>query len=333
MILHTAMNLLTTGNLQAQLKMAGIMKHEGRLIFYNAGIETGLFRTLASPSTLDELARECGIGDRQLLSSLLDLGRSLGELSCRKGNYRLKGAMAKALGRSVPLAELIRETVRYHGDVACRLSQYLLNGEKGDYLKEFGGVIAESSRLTEPLIKGFIYRTVRKSAPLRILEFGCGAGEYLKYYVDINGKNGGLAIDIDASAVEIARRRIRENGIEGNFTVRRESILNAGSWRGESYDLVTSYSNIYYFSDDERLRLFETVRKLLRSGGRFMLTTAVKNGTLSSSYYDLIFSATRGLYPLPRKHSIVTDLKRSGFSRVDTVNLLGRSFTGIVAHA
>lgn len=333
MIFHTAMNLLTTRDLPAQLKMAGIMKHEGRRIFYHAGIETGMFRSLARPSTFDELARECGIADRQLLSSLLDLGRSLGELSCRKGNYRLKGAMAKALGRSVPLAELIRETVRYHGDVACRLSQYLLNGEKGDYLKEFGGVIAESSRLTEPLIRAFIYHTVRKSVPLSILEFGCGAGEYLKYYVDINGKNGGLAIDIDASAVEIARRRIRENGIEGNFTARRESILNAGSWRGESFDLVTSYSNIYYFSDEERMRLFETVRKLLRSDGRFMLTTAMKNGTLSSSYYDLIFSATRGLYPLPRKSDIVTDLKKSGFARVDTVNLLGRSFTGIVAHA
>jgi hypothetical protein len=64
-----------------------------------------------------------------------------------------------------------------------------------------------------------------------------------------------------------------------------------------------------------------------------MLTTAMKNGTLSSSYYDLIFSATQGLYPLPRKNDIVTDLKRSGFPRVKTVNLLGRSFTGIVAQA
>ncbi|MBN2080323.1 MAG: class I SAM-dependent methyltransferase [Spirochaetes bacterium] len=333
MIVHSVKNLIRTRDLLAQLKMAGIMKHEGRLIFYNAGIETGLFRLLVRTSTLDELARESGITNRQLLQSLLELGLSLGEVSLRKNSYRAKGAMAKALARNLPLAELIRETVRYHGDVACRLSGYLLNGEKGEYLKEFGGVIAESSRLTEPLIRAFIYHTVRKSVPLSILEFGCGAGEYLKYYVDINRNNGGLAIDIDASAVEIARRRIRENGIEGNFTVHRDSILNAESLRGKSFDLVTSYSNIYYFSDDERMRLFETVRKLLRSNGRFMLATAMKNGTLSSSYYDLIFSATRGLYPLPRKNNIVTELKRSGFARVKTVNLLGRSFTGIVAHA
>lgn len=331
MILQSIKNLLTSKDLSAQLKVFGIMKLEGSLIFYHAGIETGLFKKLATPLTPDQLALELNIADIQLFTSLLDLGCSTGDLLYKKGKYRLKGSMAKALANNTPLAELVRETVLYHGDVAARLGTYLMKNTKGDYLKDFGGVIAESSRLTEPFIKAFIYNTVKKSIPLTILECGCGAGEYLKYYVDINKKNSGIAIDIDPSAVAIARKRIKENGIEGNFKVMQDNMFSPVSIKGSTFDLVTSYSNIYYFSDDDRIRLFGAIHKLLKDNGRFMLVTGMKCRSLSSSYYDLIFSATQRLYPLPRKHDLVRDLGKTGFSRVKTVNLFGESFKGIVA--
>ncbi|MCP4135553.1 MAG: methyltransferase domain-containing protein [bacterium] len=332
MIFQTVKNLITSKDLSAQFKMAGIMKLEGSLIFYHAGIETGLFKTLAEPATLEELANRLNISNKQLLSSLLDLGCSVKEIACRNGKYRLKGAMAKALVNNVPIAELLRETVQYHGDVACRLDTYLLKNKKGNYLKDFGGVIAESSRLAEPLIKAFIYRTIKKSTPLTILEFGCGSGEYLRHYVDINRNNSGAAIDKDASAVAIAREKTKENNIENNFTVMQDNIIKPETLKGKSFDLITSYSNIYYFSDDERKKLFTSVNALLKDKGRFMLATAMKTRGLSSSYYDLIFSATEALYPLPRLNDIETDLKKCGFTRVKIVNLLGKSFLGVVAY-
>ncbi len=331
MIFRSIKNLACSRDLKAQMKTFSIMTHQGGLIFYHAALDTGLLKLLAAPAPLDELARKAKIRNKQLLSSLLDLGCSLGEISCKNGNYRLKGAMAKALAGNVPLAELVRETVRYHADVARRLDAYLLQDKKGDYLKDFGGIIAESSRLTEPLIKAFIYHTVKKSAPLKILEFGCGAGEYLRYYVDINRKNGGMAIDIDASAVAVARRKIKENNIAENFTVKQDNILKAKTIRDTSFDLVTSYSNIYYFSGEERIKLFTSIHRLLKNNGRFMLATAVKSKALSSAYYDLIFSATQGLYPLPDMNDMLHDLEKCGFARVKTVNLFGESFKGIVA--
>lgn len=331
MIFQLIKNLLTSKNLPAQCKIHGIMKFEGSLIFYHTGIETGLFRILAEPKTFEQLAVELNTADIKLLSSLLDIGCSLGELSCKNGKYRLKGSMARALANNIPLAELVRETVQYHADVARKLDTYLVKNTKGNYLKDFGGVIAESSRLMEPMIKAFIYNTVKKSVPLTILECGCGAGEYLKYYVDINKKNSGIAIDIDSSAVALAQKKLKENGIEGNFKVMQDNMLTPVNIKSRTFDLITSYSNIYYFSDDDRVRLFAAIIKLLKKNGRFMLATGMKSRSLSSCYYNLIFSATQGLYPLPCINDLVRDLKKTGFSRVKIISLFGKSFMGIVA--
>jgi 4-hydroxy-2,2'-bipyrrole-5-carbaldehyde O-methyltransferase len=332
MIFQSLKNLITSGDKRAMLKTMEIMDLQGRLIFYNAGLETGLLKLLETPSSLEQIARKLKIANRQLLSSLLDLGCSLKELSCKNGLYSLKGPMAKALIRNAPIAAMILETVRCHADIALRLDAYLRKNRKGDYLKDLGGIIAESSRILEPMIRAFIYHTVKRNRPLSILEFGCGAGEYLKYYVDINRKNGGMAIDLDASVVTIAQKNLKKNNIEENFSVMRDNILKPKSLKGQTFDLVTSYSNMHYFSGDERLRLFRAIHGLLNKNGRFMLATGFKSNKLTSSYYDLIFSAIKGLYPLPLIDDIAADMKKTGFSRVKIVNLLDDSFKGIVAY-
>lgn len=331
MNLNTLKQLVSSRDLAAQLTVARFMKHQGRLIFYHAGLNIGLFHELTRPATLEVLADTLGIADRQLLSSLLDLGCALDEVALRKGAYRLTGATAKALGRNAPLAAMVRETVGYHGDVAQRLDAFLTRGERGEYLQRYGGIIAVSSRVTEPLIRGFIYGAVPPGRPLRILEIGCGAGEYLRYYVDINGANRGLAVDRDAAAVALAREAVRARGLDRQFTVRQENILHATGLAAGSFDLATSYSNIYYFSEAERRDFFAAVHRLLAPRGRFMLATAMKSATLASSYYDLIFSATAGLHPLPRARELAAALRHCGFGRVKTTRLLGSSFQGIVA--
>jgi 4-hydroxy-2,2'-bipyrrole-5-carbaldehyde O-methyltransferase len=331
MIIQTVKNLLCTKDKYAQLKVLSLMKPVGGLMFYHAALETGLFNKLAVPATIDQIAGKLNIKNRQLLSSLLDLGCALKELKCSHGTYRVKGRMSRALMNNSPLADLIRETVQYHADVALRLDSFLFKDTKGEYLENLGGVIAGSSRIGEALVKAFIYNAVKKSETLAILEFGCGSGAYLKYYVERNSANHGIAIDRDASAVAIARENVRQNNIEKNFSVMQDNIMNPVSLKDESFDLVTSYSNIYYFSDEDRNRLFVAIHRLLKNSGRLMLATMCKSNKLTSAYYDIIFSATQGLYPLPLVDDIVRDLKKAGFSQVKTVNLLDDSFKGIVA--
>lgn len=331
MIFRSIKNLLLSKDLSAQLKIFGIMKFEGSLIFYHAGIQTGLFKILSKPLTFEQLALSLKISNRQLLSSLLDLGCSLKELKLRDGKYQLKGSMAHAFVDNTPLTEIIRETVLYHADIASRLDTYLLKNEKGDYLKDFGGIIAESSRILEPMIKACIYHCIKKRDQLTILEFGCGSGEYLKYYVDINKNNSGMAIDIDASAVAIAQKKLKENNIEANFTVIQDNMMNPEIIKDKTFDLITSFSNMHYFSDDDRIKLFGVIHKHLNKNGRLLLATGFKNKSLSSSYYDIIFSATHGLYQLPRIEDVVRDLKKSGFTHVKIINIFDKSFKGISA--
>ncbi len=331
MIFQSVKNLICSKHLRARLKTFSLMKHEGSLIFYHGGIETGLFRILNQPSALERIIHESGTANKQLLISLLDLGTALGEISYRKGKYRLTGPMARALADDLPLGELVRETVLYHADIARNIGTFLIKNSKGDYLDSFGGVIAESSRILEPFIKDFIYHEIKRPNPIRILEIGCGSGDYLKYYVDINVNNRGIAIDADPSVVAIAQQKVQDGDIDRNFTVIHDNILNPQNLNSESFDMVTAFSNMHYFSEEERLKLFETVRRLLNEKGRFLLATGLKSGSLSSSYYNCVFTATRGLHPLPRKRDVQGGLKRAGFNHVRAVNLFGGSFTGFVA--
>jgi 4-hydroxy-2,2'-bipyrrole-5-carbaldehyde O-methyltransferase len=332
MICNSVTNLIRTKDKYAQLKTLALMKPVGSLIFYHTALQTGLLKILEKPATIDRIAGELKIKNRQLLSSLLDLGCSLKELKYSKGEYRIKGKMSRSLTHDTAAADLIRETVQYHNDIALSLDSYLLKNTRGNYLDSLGGVIAGSSRIGEPLIRSFIEHSVKKSETLSILEFGCGSGAYLKYYVERNRGNHGIGIDLDASAVDMARQNVKRNNIEKNFTVRRDNIMKPKSLKHKSFDLITSYSNIYYFSDEERKSLFASINKLLKNGGRFMLATMFKSDKLTSAYYDIIFSATKGLYPLPPIDDIVRDLKKAGFSRVSTVTLLDDSFKGIVAY-
>ncbi len=331
MIFQTIKNIVTMKEKYALVKTMAFMKPVGSLIFFNTALESGLLKMLTKPATIEQIAGELKIVNSELLSSLLDLGCSLKELSCKNGQYMICGKLTKSLLRYSPAAALIRETVQYHADVARHLNSYILENKKGSYLKEMGGIIAEDSRIGEFLIKSFIYHSVEKSKPVNILEFGCGSGEYLKYYVDINKNNHGTAIDIDASAVAIARENIKKNGIEKNFSVLLESIMTPVSLEINSFDLITSFSNIYYFSNEDRNKLFASVHKLLKDDGSFMLATMLKSKKITSAYYDIIFSATEGLYPLPVIDDLVSNLKAAGFKHVKVVNILDDSFKGIVA--
>lgn len=95
--------MLTSKNSSAGIKTFEIMKVEGSLIFYHAGIKAGLFRALEQPLKLEQIALKLNIKNVQLLSSLLDMGCSLKEITCKNERFRLKGSMDKALATNIPL--------------------------------------------------------------------------------------------------------------------------------------------------------------------------------------------------------------------------------------
>jgi len=331
MKLRTIKNMLLMKDKYSLIVSLGLMKAEARLIFLYTSLEIGLFDLLTRPMSLDEIASALEINNIPLLSSLLDLGCSLKELSNKKGYYRVKGSMAKAIAKGSYCADWIREMVRYHANVAQRLGSLLHDGGKEDFMAGLGGVVARSSLMMEPLIKTFIHLAVKKTKALNILEIGCGSGVYLKYYADINPDNHGIAIDVNEEAANMAREFTVKNKIDKNFKVIHGNVLTSKSLENGSFDLITSFSNIYYFPEEEKARLLSKVLGLLKSGGEFIMATGLKSESLASSYLDLIFSATTGLYPLPKLEELLSALYAAGFTKVRTVNLYDRSFKGFIA--
>ncbi|MCU0847050.1 MAG: methyltransferase domain-containing protein [Spirochaetes bacterium] len=331
MILQTLKNLILAKDKYVSILGMGLMKSEARLMFYYGGLETGLFRLLRRSSTHSEISKELKIRNGVLLESLLSLGRSLGDLSLKNGRYSLKGGVSRALAAEEPIADLVREIIIYHTEVARNLKTHMKKGSRGKYLENLGGVIAGSSRISEFLIKSYIDREIKSSETRRILEIGCGSGEYLKYYCAINPGNSGIAVERDRSASVIAARSLSKNGIADRFRVLNQDFLKTNSLEKESFDIATSYSNVYYFSNENRLKFFRKTLGLLRKGGRFMLATMVKDSRPMSNYFDLLFTATEGLYPLISADEVASDMKKAGFRKTRIINILGSaSFMGVV---
>ncbi len=333
MTFQTIRQMLSAPHKFASLKASQLIKGEAELIFYHTALESGIFEALTSPETGDELALKLSVKNRELFNSVLKLGVFIGGLSFKNGKYAIKGSLSKAVAAGHPSADWIREIVKYHGDAAANSAFFIRNGTSGDYLTDFGGVIAKSSRMAETAISAFIKRTIEKSQTHRILEVGCGSGEYLKYYAEVNPGNTGIGIDLNTEAAAIAQKSLAKNGISSSFKVIQENILEPVKLKNELFDIITSYSNIYYFSDISRSIFFKRTLELLAPGGRFMLATMFRDETLISKYFDVIFTATKYLYPLPDINILVKELKNAGYTKVKTVNLLGSmSFRGIVAY-
>lgn len=333
MLIQTFKEMLRLPRKMAIIQSHQLVQGESALIFYNTAREAGILAALATPATADELASRLAVKNRPLFDSILEIGVTIGGLSRKKGKFALRGALSRAIAAGHPVADLVQEIAQYHGDVAVNAAAFIADGGVGDYLSRFGGVIAKSSRVGEFAIRAFIGAMLDKSRALRILEVGCGSGEYLKYYVAANPGNSGLGIDKDPQAAEIAGASLAKNGIEKNFRVMQENILQPKSLTAGSFDIVTSYSNIYYFSDRERPVFFRRVLELLAPGGRFMLATVFNDRCLMSKYFDVLFTATRGLYLLPHMNALLKDLRDAGFRKVTPVNIYpGMGFRGIAAY-
>ncbi len=101
----------------------------------------------------------------------------------------------------------------------------------------------------------------------RVLDVGCGTGELAL----LAGTRGLDAVGVDSSprAIEIARRRAEERGIDSvRFVVGDALDL---SFLDATFDTVLDSGVFHVFSDEDRLRYIESLGRVLRLGGRYHL--------------------------------------------------------------
>lgn len=296
-----------------------------RLHFLAVATDIALLEELHhGPATTNQLGARLAIGDQTLFGAFLRLGAGLGELRCRAGRWSLRGRRSKAL--AAPEADTMRamvaEAVGYDAAVYAGLAQHLRGAPPGDYLAATGAVIARASRLVEPVLAPWLQSVVAKRRPRRVLDVGCGTGVYLIHAATAGGPQlTGLGVDLDATVVGLARQRLADAGLAERFEVRQADI-RAVELPAASFDLVLLLQNIYYFAEDERPDLLRRLHGLLAPSGTLVLASLFAGRSLAAAHYDLLFRATAGCGPLPRRQELDRQLHDAGFATTRWVQLI-----------
>jgi len=134
----------------------------------------------------------------------------------------------------------------------------------------------------------------------RVLDVGCGTGEHALMAARLGLQATG--IDAAPTAIESARRKAAERGLEVRFLV--WDALGLPSL-GERFDTVIDSGLFHVFDDDDRARLVESLRAVMPADGR---------------YYMLCFSERQPGQSGPRR--VTQDEIRDSFAegwRIDSI--------------
>ena len=99
-----------------------------------------------------------------------------------------------------------------------------------------------------------------------VLDIGCGTGEHALMAAQRGVEAAG--IDSSPAAIEIARRKARERGLNVRFLV--HNALDLASM-GEQFDTVLDSGLFHVFSDEDRAAYVEGLKAVTRPGTRYFM--------------------------------------------------------------
>ena len=98
-----------------------------------------------------------------------------------------------------------------------------------------------------------------------VLDFGCGCGRVTRYFGEHSGRVSGS--DVNGEAVDWCRANLRFAQFETN------GLAPPLAHADESFDLVYALSVFTHLTDDLQLAWRDELRRVLRPGGRLLITT------------------------------------------------------------
>lgn len=332
-------NLLTAFKIRGFipfLRIAGDWQTLLRFYFLHAAIDSGLLAALQQPVDRKGLIEKLGVKRPEILDALLELGLSLGEIKEKNGRFVLRGVRSRTIAgdESRMFSAFIQANVTYYNSIYREAAERLRGAPSGDYLPEIGPLVADFSKITEPFMRNYIQKLVRGNGSVRILDIGCGSGIFLKSAAEANANASGVGIDIDPAVVEMARRNMVEWKLQDRFAIVSGDIRKAPEEIAGRFDLITLYNIIYYFPEEERLRLFRMLHERLSTGGRLTVVNFFPgNGRdAGAANLNLATSSMIGCIPIPPRRQIEAELRKCSFQDVRIQNIMpGSAFTGVSA--
>jgi 2-polyprenyl-3-methyl-5-hydroxy-6-metoxy-1,4-benzoquinol methylase len=318
----------------------GLMMKDWKVLvrcqFLQAAFESGLLRELEKPATRSELLDHLLVARPEVLDALLEVGLSCGELSKQGDHFRLAGRRARLLARDKgePLAAILQCSNTYYNDIYCQAPARLRGQANGDYLSYVGDLVARAARLTEPFVNQFVKKLVSARNKPRILEIGCGSGGHLREARLANSGVYGLGIDMDPGVVALAQQNMELWGLTQTFEILEADILSPGPELDGSFDLITLYNLVYYFTDDERQTLFKYLATRLNPNGIVAVANNFKSQgkDLGAANLNMATTCITGCHPLPSVETVTEQLIQAGLTKVVRHRLMpGSAFYGLIA--
>lgn len=307
-----------------------------RMHFIYAALESGLLGALSTPSSRDDLIQKLNVERPEILEALLDVGLSAKELAFKDGLYSIRGKRSKAIAGKEDdmLAAMIQANITYYSSAYRYATDRMRGAPLGNDLEKIGDVVVRFSKIGEPFIRHFTADIVSRKKSMRVLDVGCGSGVFLQSIFDANSNATGIGIDRDAAAVEQAKQNLEDWGLSNKFTIIAGDICFPPEGIKGSFDLITLYNVLHYFTSEKRIGLLQTLRSMLFPHGKIAIATFLqsKGKDLGAANLNMVNSSLKGLAPLPDLNEMTTELKESGFNRITTQRLIpGSTFYGIAA--
>jgi SAM-dependent methyltransferase len=100
----------------------------------------------------------------------------------------------------------------------------------------------------------------------RVLDVGCGTGEHALMAAGLGLP--ALGVDTSPTAIGIAGRKARERDLKARFAL--HDALDLGAL-AEQFDTVIDSGLFHVFTDQDRLRYVESLRRAIPAGGRYFM--------------------------------------------------------------
>ena len=129
--------------------------------------------------------------------------------------------------------------------------------------------------------------------------------------------SGGIGIDLDPDAADLAEQTLRERGLAGRSAVVRSDVrepsARATGPLSEPFDLALLANVIYYLPMAERVPLLRDVAGLLSPGGLLILGATVATPQFFSRHFDLLLRSQEGHMEITDADTLVRQLEEAGF--------------------
>jgi len=172
-----------------------------------------------------------------------------------------------------------------------------------------GGSYLENIKKQLPAWENYITKFLPKEKNVKIIDLGCGNGEFL-YWLQKSDYKNAEGIDISGEQVEAAEK----NGVKN---VQKSGILEFIKDKREFYDVIFMRDVIEHIKKENILDILEAVRGSLKKDGLLIIQTINGESPFSgrSRYNDFTHEVSFA------RHSMHQILLLTGFREIDIVPL------------